>query len=79
MGKKYVLVSNEQRYRLIQLIYNKGYSISMAANATKIYYPTAKAINKVFLRENRTEKKKIRQATNGKFKQVPNPELDVSS
>lgn len=54
MGKKYEPVPNEQRKLLIELIHNKGYSISKAAMMTKIYYPTAKAINKVYIKENRT-------------------------
>jgi hypothetical protein len=46
----------------------------MAASATKIYYPTAKAINKVYLRENRTDKKKIRHpSSRGKVKSASNP------
>lgn len=44
----------------MDLIYNKGYSISKAAQATGIYYPTAKAINKVYQKENRTQKKIFR-------------------
>ena len=44
----------------------------MAASAAQIYYPTAKAINKVYLRENRTEKKKIRHAAyRGKLNSPP--------
>lgn len=60
MGKKYEPVPNEQRKQLIELIHNKGYSISKAAMMTKIYYPTAKAINKVYIKENRTQKKAFR-------------------
>jgi hypothetical protein len=54
MGKKYEPVPNEQRKKLIDLIHTKGYSIAKAALATGIYYPTAKAINKVYVKENRT-------------------------
>jgi hypothetical protein len=60
MGKKYEPVPNESRKLLIDLIHNNGYTISKAASLTKIYYPTAKAINKVYLRENRTQKKAFR-------------------
>jgi hypothetical protein len=60
MGKKYEPVPNELRKSLIDLIHTKGYSIAKAALVTGIYYPTAKAINKVYLRENRTQKKAFR-------------------
>lgn len=60
MGKKYEPVPNEQRKMLIDLIHNKGYSIAKAALSTGIYYPTAKAINKVYVKENRTQKKAFR-------------------
>ena len=60
MGKKYEPVPNEKRKQLIDLIHNKGYTISKAATTVGIYYPTAKAINKVYLRENRTQKKAFR-------------------
>lgn len=63
MVKQYVLVSNEQRQILISLIHKNGYSISRAAKIVNIYYPTAKAINKVFLRENRIQKKTFRSTT----------------
>ncbi len=60
MGKKYEPVPNELRKQLIELIHNKGYSIAKAALSTGIYYPTAKAINKVYVKENRTQKKAFR-------------------
>lgn len=60
MVKQYVLVSNEQRKRLLELIYQHSYSISRAAQELKIYYPTAKAINKVYKRERRILKKTYR-------------------
>ena len=53
MVKQYVLVSNEQRQTLIDLIHSQGHSISRASKSVGIYYPTAKAINKVYIRENR--------------------------
>jgi transposase len=60
MGKKYEPVPNELRQQLIELIHIKGYSISNASKLVGIYYPTAKAINKVYQRENRSSKKSIR-------------------
>ncbi len=54
MGKKYEPVPNELRKQLIELIHIKGYSIAKAALTVGIYYPTAKAINKVYVKENRT-------------------------
>ncbi len=53
MVKQYVMVSNEQRQLLVQLIHKNGYSISKAAKIVNIYYPTAKAINKIYIKENR--------------------------
>ena len=53
MGKAYTQVSNDARRELVRLIYEEGLSIVKAAEATGIYYPTAKAINKVYKRENR--------------------------
>ena len=53
MGKAYTYVSNEARKELVRLIHEEGFSIIKAAEATAIYYPTAKAINKVYKRENR--------------------------
>lgn len=60
MVKQYVLVSNEQRQMLIELIHKHGHSISRAAKSVGIYYPTAKAINKVYVREHRIQKKTFR-------------------
>jgi molybdenum-dependent DNA-binding transcriptional regulator ModE len=57
MTKHYKLVSNAHRKQLITLIHEQGYSISQAAKLTDIYYPTAKAINRVFKNENRIAKK----------------------
>lgn len=58
MGKKYVSIKDEQRELLLRLIHKRGYTIARAAKATRIYYPTAKAINKVYETENRIKKKK---------------------
>ena len=54
MGKKYEPVPNDLRKQLIDLIHLNNYSIAKAAQVIGIYYPTAKAINKVFVKENRT-------------------------
>ncbi len=51
MGKAYTQVCNEKRKELIKLIHQNGLSIARAAEITEIYYPTAKAINKVFKNE----------------------------
>ncbi len=63
MGKAYTQVSNEARKELIRLIYEEGYSIVKAAEAAGIYYPTAKAINKVYKRESRVQKRQFRYRT----------------
>jgi hypothetical protein len=63
MGKSYTQVSNDDRRELIRLIYEEGYSIVKAAEATGIYYPTAKAINKVYKKENRVQKRSFRYRT----------------
>jgi hypothetical protein len=60
MGKKYVSVPNEKRYELIRLIHQENMSIAQAAEKTGIYYPTAKAINKVFKQEKRTQRRSFR-------------------
>ena len=57
MGKKYEPVPDEKRKQLIQLIYEGGLNISRASKVAGIYYPTAKAINKIYLRQNRICKK----------------------
>lgn len=62
MAKQYELVSNDRRLQLIQLIHLQGMSISQAAKITKIYYPTAKAINKVYRLENRVFKNDERKS-----------------
>jgi len=53
MGKSYTQVTNEQRKHLIKLIHEEKHSIARAAMLTGIYYPTAKAINKVYKKEKR--------------------------
>ena len=60
MTKKYSAVSNEQRRLLVKLIYEDGLSIRQAAISSSIYYPTAKAINKIYMSEKRIDKKQHR-------------------
>ena len=56
-------MSNEARKELIRLIYEENLSIVKAAESTGIYYPTAKAINKVYKREHRVQKRAFRYRT----------------
>ena len=70
MTKKYVPVPDVKRQLLIQLIYEKGMNISQAAKAADIYYPTAKAINKIYQKQNRTNKKIHRERSKKKAKLV---------
>ena len=60
MTKKYSPVSNEQRRLLVKLIYEDGLSIRQAAIGSNIYYPTAKAINKIYIAEKRIDKRQHR-------------------
>lgn len=57
MTKKYSPVTNEQRHLLVKLIHQDGMSIRQAALSSRIYYPTAKAINKIYTTERRVDKK----------------------
>ncbi len=57
MVKKYVILSNEQREELCRLIHEEGFTIKEAAFRTGIPYPNAKAVNKTFERESRTDKR----------------------
>jgi hypothetical protein len=76
MGKKYEPVPDSKRKELIHLIYNKGMNISRAAKQAEIYYPTAKAINKIYLKQNRickkTNRNRVKKPTDFKIK------IDVS-
>jgi hypothetical protein len=63
MGKAYTQVSNDARRELIRLIYEENYSIVKAAELAGIYYPTAKAINKVYKKESRVQKRSFRYRT----------------
>ena len=57
MGKKYVTVPNEKRRQIIDLIYNKGMTIAQASKEANIFYATAKAINNVYYKSGRQDKK----------------------
>lgn len=59
MVREYTRVADETRARLIKLIQD-GKSIKEAAEAVEINYENAKAINRMFRQEHRTEKKKHR-------------------
>ena len=56
MSKKYVSITTEQRRLLIDLIYKHGMNIRQASIAANIYYPTAKAINKIYRETGRVDK-----------------------
>lgn len=58
MGKKYVTISNEERLNLIRLITETKLSVAQASQVTQIYYPTAKAIARIYKTENRVLRKK---------------------
>ena len=57
---KYTQIANEKRQALVRMINVEGKRIVDAARELDIYYPTAKAINKVYLREGRFMRKKSR-------------------
>ena len=80
MTKKYCQVSNEQRQLLVKLIYEDGLSIRQAALQAKVYYPTAKAINKTYISEKRIEKKqhRFRKIATSSLKKS-NPTRKISS
>ena len=52
--KKYTKFSDEQMKNRLKLITQENQSIAQAAHDLGIYYPTAKAIMKVYRTENRT-------------------------
>lgn len=56
------------------MIHAQGHSISRASKSVGIYYPTAKAINKVYIRENRIKKKTFRSTFQSSC-QVDTPHL----
>ena len=57
MSKKYVIVGNDKRRKVIDLIYNQGRTIAQAAKEVNIFYATAKAINNVYVVSGRQDKK----------------------
>jgi hypothetical protein len=57
MVKHYVLLTNKQRLELCRLIHHEGLTIKEAARVSGIPYPNAKAVNKIYEREQRTNKK----------------------
>jgi hypothetical protein len=63
MVKTYTKVTNDQRKELIRLIHDELFTISKAADTTGIYYPTAKAINKIYKNEQRIQKRDFRYRT----------------
>ena len=60
MTKRYNITTDERRSKLIKLIYEDGISIRQASFMSDISYSSAKVINKIYLEENRIEKKKKR-------------------
>ena len=83
MTKKYSPVTNEQRRLLVKLIYEDGLSIRQAAIGSNIYYPTAKAINKIYIAEKRIDKRqhrfrKIAPRSAGAAKASPAAAKDLS-
>ncbi|TNV74386.1 hypothetical protein FGO68_gene3140 [Halteria grandinella] len=69
MVKKYVLLSNQQREELCTLIHRDGLTIKEAARRTGIPYPNAKAVNKTYERERRTEKRHVKLKSNSSLSQ----------
>jgi len=57
MVKKYTLLTNDQREELCRLIHDEGLTIKEASVRTGVPYPNAKAVNKTFERERRTDKR----------------------
>ena len=56
MGKKYVTVPDEMRQEIIRLINEDGKTITEASQATGVFYPTVKAIQKVYATTGRINK-----------------------
>ena len=57
MVKNYMLLTNQQREHLCWLIHREGLNIKQAAIIAGVPYPNAKAVNKTFMLEMRSEKK----------------------
>lgn len=60
MKRTYNRVTDEQRLKLIELTQESEVTIKAAAEMLNISYENAKAINRVFKHEDRTEKRKKR-------------------
>ena len=60
MVKQYVLLSNTQREELCRLIHTEGLNIKQAALLAGVPYANAKAVNKTFVKEKRSEKKHMK-------------------
>lgn len=67
MTKKYHILNNNQRTELCRLIHDEGLTIKEAARLIDIPYPNAKAVNKVYENERRTNKKIVRTKNNFKY------------
>ena len=76
---KYSPVDDTRRHRLINLIYEEKISIRQAAILCNISYPTAKAINRIFVRDGRIEKKKSRDRGSSSRKIKASPCSDNAS
>ena len=69
-------MTNDQRRELIRLIHKHGLTIARAAEILGIYYPNAKAINKVYLKEKRIVKRTSRIKNLSKeTSQIKDPEM----
>jgi hypothetical protein len=76
MVKKYERVPNFKRRLLIKYIYEQNMTIVRAAQLAEVYYPTAKAINKVYIAEQRTDKKVQRASRTSKALARKHAELE---
>lgn len=74
---RYFPVSDERRHELIRLIYESKLSIRQAALQCNISYPTAKAINRIYQREDRIEKKKVRMRRSSRPNTVAAPSMSA--
>ena len=68
MGKKYVTVPNEKRHQIVKLINEDGMTVAEAAKAVDVFYPTAKAIQQIYSRTGRIDKKNKHKKTKYKRK-----------
>jgi len=56
--RKYMLINNEMREKLVSLIVNEGFKIVAAAELIGINYENAKAIYRIYRNDGRVSKKK---------------------